>query len=229
MSFGRALSPNLPRLATVLMGAGVISWAMPAQAAPQLLYESLQENGNLATCLNRAQMAMTDAGLVQQSPMPNSINGSDSQLTATIYCQAFNNQSFQAMVMVAGEENASLAGMNSVLGALSSAMGTPNADLLPAPTAMDDADFNLLMGALNDSWPNYLEFLAQPISENYFTAAQASQIVETMRFSDEEVQAAVMLYPRVVDLNNWFVVEQAITFDTARQELRNQIATLSTP
>ena len=229
MSFGRALSPNLPRLATVLMGAGVISWAMSAQAAPQLLYESLQENGNLTTCLNRAQMAMTDAGLVQQSPMPNSINGSDSQLTATIYCQAFNNQSFQAMVMVAGEENASLAGMNSVLGALSSAMGTPNADLLPAPTAIDDADFNLLMGALNDSWPNYLEFLAQPISENYFTAAQASQIVETMRFSDEEVQAAVMLYPRVVDLNNWFVVEQAITFDTARQELRNQIATLSIP
>ena len=229
MSFCRALSPNLPRLATVLMGAGVISWAMPAQAAPQLLYESLQENGNLTTCLNRAQMAMTDAGLVQQSPMPNSINGSDSQLTATIYCQAFNNQSFQAMVMVAGEENASLAGMNSVLGALSSAMGTPNADLSPTPTAMDDADFNLLMGALNDSWPNYLEFLAQPISENYFTAAQASQIVETMRFSDEEVQAAVMLYPRVVDLNNWFVVEQAITFDTARQELRNQIATLSTP
>ncbi|AHJ29659.1 hypothetical protein NSP_33350 [Nodularia spumigena CCY9414] len=38
---------------------------------------------------------------------------------------------------------------------------------------------------------------------------------------------AVMLYPQVVDRGNWFVVEQAFTFDSDRRELRRQIANLS--
>ncbi|EAW44920.1 hypothetical protein N9414_11087 [Nodularia spumigena CCY9414] len=36
-----------------------------------------------------------------------------------------------------------------------------------------------------------------------------------------------MLYPQVVDRGNWFVVEQAFTFDSDRRELRRQIANLS--
>lgn len=47
-----------------------------------------------------------------------------------------------------------------------------------------------------------------------------------MSFPSEEVQAAVMLYPRVVDLNNWFVVEQALSFSFDRQKLREQIDNL---
>ena len=32
-----------------------------------------------------------------------------------------------------------------------------------------------------------------------------------------------MLYPQVVDRGNWFVVEQAFTFDSDRRELRRKI------
>jgi len=38
------------------------------------------------------------------------------------------------------------------------------------------------------------------------------------------VEAAVMLYPRVVDPGNWYVVEQAISFESSRRELRQRLA-----
>ena len=219
---------TLSKLAATILGVGFIGGTVPAQAAPQLLYNSVQENGNLTTCLNLAQTAMAETGLVQQSATPNSINGSDSQLTASIYCQILDDQSFQAMVIIAGEEGASLAGMNSVLSSLSSVLDVPDTDAAPdsESATMSDAEFSQFMTALEDSWPDYFEFLAQPISSNYFTAAQASQIVGQMRFNEEQVRAAVMLYPRVVDHHNWLIVEEAVASHFARQDLREQISSL---
>ncbi|MEO1300259.1 MAG: hypothetical protein AAFW75_31710, partial [Cyanobacteria bacterium J06636_16] len=167
---------NLPRLIAISLGTMCIGQAIPAQATPQLLYRSVQESGNLDTCLNRAQAAMTDAGLMQQPPTPNSINGRNLQLAATIYCQPLDTQSFQAMVIVAGEEDANLAEINSILSSLSSVLANTNPDSLPDSdlnATMNDAEFGQFMAALEDSWPDYLDFLAQPVSSNYFTAAQA--------------------------------------------------------
>lgn len=219
---------KLSGLTAAMLGVGFIGGMASAQAAPQLLYDSVQENGNLTTCLNLAQTAMTETGLMQQSATPNSINGSDSQLTASIYCQILNNQSFQAMVIVAGEEGASLAGMNSVLSSLSSVLDDANTDpdLVLDSATMNDAEFSQFMTAFDRSWPDYFEFLAQPVSSNYFTAAQASQIVGKMRFNDDQVRAGVMLYPRVVDHENWFTVEEAVDSYFARQDLREQINSL---
>ena len=224
-------SLRLPSLATFLLGAGFVSWTIPVQAAPTLLYESLQVNGNLSTCLNLAQTAIDGAGLARQSSTPNAVNGGNAQLTATVYCQTLDSRTFRAMVMIAGAEQANLSNINYVLGSLTSAMRNPGPVISPDPNpnsaAITDAAFSQLMAALDNSWPNHLDFLAQPISQNYFTAAQAKQIVEKMGFSSEEVQVAVMLYPRLVDLNNWFIVEQALTFRSSRQELRRQISNLS--
>ncbi|MBS3025996.1 MAG: DUF4476 domain-containing protein [Dolichospermum sp. DET50] len=88
---------------------------------------------------------------------------------------------------------------------------------------ISDSDFSQLMDDLRRSWPNELQFLIQIVPQNYFTSVQASQIVKEMKFGDREVEAAVMLYPQVVDHGNWFVVEQAITFESDRQEVRRKI------
>ncbi|MGF1937589.1 MAG: DUF4476 domain-containing protein [Nostoc sp. ChiQUE02] len=90
-------------------------------------------------------------------------------------------------------------------------------------TVISNTAFNQLMDALRRSWPKYLEFLAQTVPQNYFTSAQASQIIKEMNFGDQQVKAAVMLYPQVVDRGNWFIVDQAITFESDRQELRRQL------
>jgi hypothetical protein len=47
-----------------------------------------------------------------------------------------------------------------------------------------------------------------------------------VRFGNQEVRAAVMVYPRVVDKQNWYLVEQSLPFKYQREELRQQIAAL---
>jgi hypothetical protein len=89
---------------------------------------------------------------------------------------------------------------------------------------ISDTAFSQLMDDLRRSWPKELEFLAQRVPQNYFISAQASQIVKEMKFGDREVEAALILYPQVVDHGNWFLVEQAITFESDREKLRRQIA-----
>lgn len=52
-----------------------------------------------------------------------------------------------------------------------------------------------------------------------FTAAQVGQLIDAMTFSDEQVQAGAMLYPQVVDPQNWFTVYSHLTFSSDRAEL----------
>ena len=39
-------------------------------------------------------------------------------------------------------------------------------------------------------------------------------------FEDTRIQVAVILYPRVVDLEAWYRVYEALDFDASRTELR---------
>lgn len=130
------------------------------------------------------------------------------------------------MVMVAGSATLAPATVANTLTQVAAALGqtggSPPTTTVPG-MPLSDAAFDQFMAALRSSWPDYLEFLAQPVTTTYFTAAQASQIVGTMRFPNEEVEAAVMLYPRVVDQENWFMVEQSVSFDRHRRELRQRL------
>ena len=214
---------------TALVGLGSMGWCARAEAAPQLRYRTLQAGGTLQTCLSRSATSMTGAGFTNPATTATEVIGDNGQITVTVACQALTPQQFQATVMVAAAETIAPARVNTTLNTITGglASGSDDGDLPGSPTgqrAMDNEAFNQFMAALEDSWPNYLEFLQQPVSKNYFTANQASQIVETMRFADDEVDAAVMLYPRVVDPGNWYVVEQAISFESSRRELRRRLA-----
>ena len=96
----------------------------------------------------------------------------------------------------------------------------------PTSTAISDTAFRQLMDDLRHSWPKDMEFLSQRVPQNYFTSAQAAKIVKEMTFGDKQEEAAVMLYPQIVDHGNWFVVEEAITFDSDLQRLRRDITNL---
>jgi hypothetical protein len=212
-----------------LASIGTVGWATWAEAAPQLRYRTVQLGGTVQTCLDQAETAMATVGFANPATTASEVIGENGGMSATVACQALSPQQFQATVMVAAAETVAPAVVTTRLDTLTTAMTSPGSGNNPSagPTgqqAMDDEAFNQLMTALENSWPDYLEFLAQPVSTNYFTAEQASQIVDTMRFADEEVDAAVMLYPRVVDPGNWYVVEQAISFESSRQELRQRLS-----
>lgn len=217
---------SIPLTLTVI-GSSLIVLVNPAFASPQLRHQVVSIRGNSQNCLARAQSALTRSGFANPATTSDTVSGSMNQLTATIYCQERPPNQAQAIVMIAGTAALSPAMVNSTLSNLTLEISQADSSQPPpvatSGTAISDEAFNQLMNALRSSWPNYLEFLAQPVTQNYFTAAQASQIVNTMRFPNEEVEAAVMLYPRVVDRGNWFVVEQAMSFDRSRRELRQRL------
>ena len=58
-------------------------------------------------------------------------------------------------------------------------------------------------------------------SSNYFTCSQVKQIILRLTFDSDRVEAACMLYPSVVDRNNWFTVLDAATFSSSRDAISN--------
>ena len=213
----------------LLLSLGIAGWSLPAQASPELLYEFVEVNGNLSTCLNRAETAIKSSGLVRQNTRQNSINAQGRDITATVYCRRISPQLSEAVLMVAGTKGVSAANFNSVFNSIVTNIGESRTSKPPqsSTTVISDAAFGQLMNGLKSNWAKPLEFLAQAVPRNYFTAAQATEIVKEIKFSRNKIPAAVLLYPQVVDRGNWFVVEQAFTFDRERRELRRQIADLS--
>jgi hypothetical protein len=211
-----------------LVSTITVGWATGAEAAPQLRYRTVQTGGTVQTCLARSSAAITAAGFTNPATTASEVIGQNAQIATTVACQALTPQQFQATIMVAAAATVAPAVVTTTLDTLVAGL-TSGGNVAPPPTqpghqAMAEEDFNQFMAALENSWPNYLDFLVQPVSKNYFTAEQASRIVDTMRFADDEVDAAVMLYPRVVDPGNWYVVEQAISFESSRRELRQRLS-----
>jgi hypothetical protein len=207
----------------------VFSPILTAQAAPQLRYQTLEDSGNPQSCLQQAQQAMRAGGFSNPATRNQEVVGENrnGELTATIYCQRLQNRGFQAIIMVAGSENVAPAMLNRTLKALRQGMNDQKAAVGSHPgsgqSPMSNQRFEQFLSALEDSWPNYVEFLQQPARKSYFTSEQVREII-TRVGSTREVAVAVLLYPRVVDPENWFIVEQAITFNGDRRELRERLS-----
>lgn len=220
----------LPRMAAAVLGASLVSWAMPAEAAPQLLFEKVEASGNIEDCALRAFSALDSVGMEGIALTTPTVSSSNGDVTVTVFCESFDHQLFDATVMVAGQDEGTMSNMGYIMGVVSAELRSGHVVAPPPsvaePRPMSEAEFGQLLTALEESWPEYLSFLEQPIANNFFTAAQASQIVSSVRIGYEEVQVATMLYPQVVDKGNWYLVEQSITLSHSRQQLRQQIAAL---
>ncbi len=59
--------------------------------------------------------------------------------------------------------------------------------------------------------------------DNYFTSEQARQFVQLYTFDNYRVEAAVALYPRLVDRGNFFRVLDVFTFDNYRDAVRKRV------
>ncbi len=58
---------------------------------------------------------------------------------------------------------------------------------------------------------------------NWFTTDQVIELLPLFAFSDDRVEAAVVLYPRVLDPENWFRVYGAFDFDSDKDEVRRRL------
>jgi CxxC motif-containing protein len=60
-------------------------------------------------------------------------------------------------------------------------------------------------------------------SKNYFTSKQILKILNKFSFEDDKLKTAKLLYPRAVDPENFFVVYDAFTFSSSKEELRKWV------
>jgi len=106
--------------------------------------------------------------------------------------------------------------------------GGPVTRPLPAPVSLpmlSNSDFNRLVARVKDTMnPNdAVEVVRTASRAAYFNVDQTITLVKACSFESSRVEMAVVLYPRVVDLNRWFLVDEAFDFPSSRQQLRDRV------
>ncbi len=68
-----------------------------------------------------------------------------------------------------------------------------------------------------------LDIVRTAAKNNFFTSEQVKRIMEEFQFDENRLKVAKILYPRVVDRENFFVVYSALTYSSSREQLRKWI------
>lgn len=102
----------------------------------------------------------------------------------------------------------------------------PDRMLPKAAGPMDDAAFGALLARMREVafGGERLALLGDAARGQRFTCAQVRQVVGLFDFGSEQVEAAAMLYPRVVDRSRFFEVIADLKFEGDREALRARVA-----
>jgi len=90
---------------------------------------------------------------------------------------------------------------------------------------MSSSSFRELINNLkNESFSSgKLNILKDAVRGNYFTSEQVVDILSVFDFEKDKLESAKMLYPKVVDKNNFFKVYSVFKFNSDKEELRKWI------
>lgn len=70
-----------------------------------------------------------------------------------------------------------------------------------------------------------LALARQTISQNYFTSAQIKELVQLFSFEDGKLDIAKFAYQYCTDANNYFIVSEALSFSSSKEELARFLTT----
>ena len=92
----------------------------------------------------------------------------------------------------------------------------------PPPRVVSSGELSRIQGAIrSESFSDdKLAVLRDASRGRQFTSAQVRGLMDLFAFSDDKVDAAVILYPKVVDQQNWYTVYGALTFSSDKDALR---------
>jgi hypothetical protein len=98
----------------------------------------------------------------------------------------------------------------------------------PSPRAMSAASFASFQAQVERASfaSDRLRLIESAARHRYFTAAQVGQLVESMPFGAEKVEAGVILFPRTLDKGNWHVVYDGFDFRVDARNLARRVATM---
>ena len=81
------------------------------------------------------------------------------------------------------------------------------------PPAATPEDFDIILQAIKKRWPDRerVALIREMGTGGRFTSAQVRALLERFDFDDDRVEAAVLLYPKVVDQESFFQVLDALS------------------
>jgi len=95
------------------------------------------------------------------------------------------------------------------------------------PNVMDNQTFQQFMEAMKDrAWfdDKKLAFISQQGRHAMFTSEQISILVKDLSFDKNKLALAKSLFPKCVDKQRYFIVGEALDFESSRKELMDYIS-----
>jgi hypothetical protein len=91
--------------------------------------------------------------------------------------------------------------------------------------AMSDHEFNRAMQSLRNEWfeNNKLQKAKQIVDANFMTTAQVKEMVLQFGFENNKLELAKYAYRRTTDQRNYYIIGDAFSFSSSRQELDRYI------
>lgn len=99
----------------------------------------------------------------------------------------------------------------------------PRADEPRLAISPQDLENILQALAAEDLDDGKLSVVGGAVKTRHFTCAQARQILQTFTFDQSRERAALLLYPRVTDPENFFTILDVFTFEQSRNNVREQL------
>jgi len=104
--------------------------------------------------------------------------------------------------------------------------GTPTPPVPPAPMCMSHMEFIQLKSSIeNKSFESSkLQIAKQALGYNNFSSVQIADLMRSFDFETTKLDFAKCAYPKVIDKQNFYLVNNAFTFESSIQDLNQFVA-----
>jgi hypothetical protein len=95
----------------------------------------------------------------------------------------------------------------------------------PPPQAMNENTFGAFMEAIRrESFDDSRKAIARTgIDQNWFTSAQAKQLLTSLSFEASKLEIAKYMYGKTIDPKNYFIVYSVFSFSKSKEELAEYV------
>jgi hypothetical protein len=99
--------------------------------------------------------------------------------------------------------------------------------IAPSYPTLSSGDFDRLVARVRSTMgTECAEIVRSAARGSYFTVDQALALVKATSMESAKVDVAVALYPRVIDKDRWFLIDEGFSFPSSRQTLRSRVEQL---
>ncbi len=95
----------------------------------------------------------------------------------------------------------------------------------PMYYGMSEYDFDQLRGTIDrlSFESSKMQVVRQALGSNYFTTRQVAELIRLMTFESTKLELAKAAYPKTIDRQNYFLINDTFTFESSIRELSEYI------